>query len=295
MKILLIGPSGSGKSTFFAYLAAGVEPDFHVPNKRIKTTEPNVGRIQEHPEIELVDSPGLDSADLEWWQVMHEHKSCDYIIFMLAGTVASHAELGTLRFILPFIQTYYGNTRFTVFSIKGRDLDTENFTYQLLRGKDHYGDHGTPRACVRLNVPYPDAKEMIIKGCYDVASLEPMTLSLPVQKMRELFETREKLKTKRSRIQQLKQELSAAADEKVALENEKAVLEEEKAVLEDEKAVLEDSKQQLEQRILAALLEPDGAHSRFKRPRRRLVAFSHSCLCWAPFSLRLRDKSIDFK
>jgi ethanolamine utilization protein EutP (predicted NTPase) len=66
----LIGSSGCGKTSLFQFLT-GKEVEKYP--KRTSVCE--VGSVKDKPNIVVVDTPGLDGDDSEWWDEIASHQN----------------------------------------------------------------------------------------------------------------------------------------------------------------------------------------------------------------------------
>lgn len=72
-KVILIGNSGCGKTSFFQY-ATGSD----VSLKPQRTLQCQQDFLRGRSDIVIIDTPGLESNDDEWWDSISQHQNINY-------------------------------------------------------------------------------------------------------------------------------------------------------------------------------------------------------------------------
>jgi len=129
-KVILVGSSGCGKTTLFQYLTGG-----EVTLKPPSTPHCSWAPLEGNTNISIVDTPGLESDDDEWWDQIQPHSKVHMVIIMFNGTNDRLQNLNKLNYVHKTLQG--SETHLKVLAIKGNNFEHEEFKYMFLT--DHTG------------------------------------------------------------------------------------------------------------------------------------------------------------
>jgi len=156
--------------------------------------------------VVVVDTPGLESNDDEWWDEIQPHQNVNLIIMMINGTNDRIQNLNKLNFIYKSLQD--NKTHLKVLAIKGNNFEHEDFQYNFL--EDHNGN-------VKFNERFSANKSCVARTTrekiFELMSALPtdqIALFSPVKLIEALNAKKRELKEATERISSLDTSLQTA-------------------------------------------------------------------------------------
>lgn len=195
-KVLIIGPSGCGKTSMFIHLTG----DSTAKLKETLVSQSAPFRLDD--KILVIDTPGLENDDYEWWENVNDFQPVNLVLFMINGTSERVKNLNKIYWIYKSIKGKENN--FKVLAIKGTDFNADNtceIKYEFLKDpKEKYKYAPGNNACTKA-VTYSDVDEYL----HNISD-EQISLFSP-------FELIQKLDEKNAQIKELQTDLTTLRDQ----------------------------------------------------------------------------------